>query len=95
MSRLWAGDASLSFRRYVASQLVGRPGTFTSLRGCLSLPIEDPAVYTFARLLTVCLRLNLIWKVSAKTTSSFLRGRLRENMMPRLKYFYRHFPEKF
>lgn len=58
-------------------------------------PFEDPGVNNFARLSTVC---TLAWvkfgKFQAKMMMTLVRVRLRENIMLRLKYSYRHFPEK-
>lgn len=95
MSRLRTGGASLGFRRHAVFQLVSRAWTSTSLRGCLSLLVWRPSSLQLCQTFNgLCLRLNLIWKVSAKMMTSFLRVRLRENVMPSLKYSYRHFPEK-
>lgn len=65
-----------------------------------AFPSGDPASYSSARLVAVgvgffpCLWLSLIWKVTAKMMLSFLRVRLRENVMPKLKCSDRHFPEE-
>lgn len=59
------------------------------------LPLEEPGVYNFARISTVC---ALGWvkfgKFQAKMMMTLVRMRLRENLMPKLKYSCRHFPEK-